>query len=144
IAVPAGGNPPFLNVVTLFNGSVDDLTNGRAASFPGSVTSINPEATFPTTYNWNLGFQKKLPFDALLDVNYVSTQARHLLRRPDINQVPPAVQARNPGVNINAQRVYQGYTSIGLYESTAPSTYHGVQAGLTRRYAKDLTFSLAY
>ena len=58
--------------------------------------------------------------------------------------MPPAVQARNPGVNINAQRVYQGYTSIGLYESTASSTYHGVQAGLTRRYAKDLTFSLAY
>jgi hypothetical protein len=144
IAVTAGGNPPFQNVITIFNGSVDNLTNGRQASFPVAVTSINPNAVFPTTYNWNLGVQKKLPFDALLDVNYVSTQGRHLLRRPDINQVTPAVQSSNSSININALRRYQGYTNIRLYESSAASNYHALQVGLTRRYSKDLTFSLAY
>ena len=108
------------------------------------MTSIDPDATFPTTYNWNLGIQKQLPFDALLDVNYVSTQGRHLLRRPDINQVTPEVQAANPSVNINALRRYQGYTSISLWESSAASNYHGLQTGLTRRYSKDLTLSIAY
>jgi len=144
IAVTAGGNPPFLNTVTLFNGSIDNLTNGRLASFPVAVTSIDPETTFPTTYNWNLGVQKKLPFDSLLDVNYVSTQGRHLLRRPDINQVTPAVQSANPSVNINALRPYQGYTNVRLYQSSASSSYHGLQVGLTRRYSEDLTFSVAY
>jgi hypothetical protein len=144
IAVTAGGNPPFQNVITIFNGSVDNLTNGRQASFPVAVTSIDPDAVFPTTYNWNLGVQKKLPFNAMLDVNYVSTQGRHLLRRPDINQVAPAVQSKNSSVNINALRPYQGFTNIRLYESSAASSYHGLQVGLTRRYSKDLTFSLAY
>ena len=144
IAVTAGGNPPFQNVITIFNGSVDNLTNGRQASFPVAVTSIDPSAVFPTTYNWNLGVQKKLPFSALLDVNYVSTQGRHLLRRPDINQVTPAVQSKNSSININALRPYQGFTNIRLYESSAASSYHGLQVGLTRRYSNDLTFSLAY
>jgi hypothetical protein len=31
-----------------------------------------------------------------------------------------------------------------MYESSAASNYHGLQVGLTRRYSKDLTFSLAY
>lgn len=144
IAVTAGGNPPFQNVVTLFNGSVDNLSAGRQAQFPVAVTSIDPNAVFPTTYNWNLGVQKKLLFETLLDVNYVSTQGRHLLRRPDINQVHPAVQSRNAAVNINALRPYQGFTNIRLYESSAASNYHGLQVGVTRRYSRDLTYSFAY
>ncbi len=145
IAVTAGGNPPFQNVATLFNGSVDNLTNGRAAQFPIAVTSINPSAVFPTTYNWNLGLQKKVMFETLLDVNYVSTQGRHLLRRPDINQVTPAVQsAAGSSVNINSLRPYQGFTNIRLYESSAASNYHALQVGVTRRYSKSLTYSFAY
>lgn len=145
IAVTAGGNPPFQNVVTLFNGSIDNLTNGRQAQFPIAVTSIDPSAVFPTTYNWNLGVQKKLPFETLLDVNYVSTQGRHLLRRPDINQVTPAVQsAAGSSVNINSLRPYQGFTNINLYESSAASNYHALQVGVTRRYSKSLTYSFAY
>ncbi len=144
IAVTAGGNPPFQNVATLFDGSIDDLRAGREAQFPVAVTSIDPAAVLPATYNWNLGIQKKLPFSALLDVNYVSTQGRHLLRRPDINQVHPAVQSKNTSLNINSLRPYQGYTNIRLYESSASSSYHALQVGLTRRYSKDLTFSFAY
>jgi hypothetical protein len=144
IAVTAGGNPPFQNIVTLFDGNIDNLSGGRQGQFPLSVTSIDPNTVFPTTYNWNLGLQKKLPFEALLDVNYVSTQGRHLLRRPDINQVDPAVQSANSTVNINSIRPYSGYTTIRLYESSASSSYHGLQLGLTRRYSKDLTFSVAY
>ena len=144
IAVTAGGNPPFQNVVTLFNGSVDNLHVGREAQFPVAVTSIDPSTTFPATYNWNLGIQRKLPFAALLDVNYVSTQARHLLRRPNINKVHPAVQSKNSSLNLNALRPYEGYTDINIYESGAASSYHGLQVGLTRRYSKDLTFSFAY
>ncbi|MGH9842692.1 MAG: carboxypeptidase regulatory-like domain-containing protein [Blastocatellia bacterium] len=144
IAVTAGGNPPFAKTVTLFNGTLDELGKGRAAEFPISVNSINPSTTFPETYNWSLGFQKKLPFEALLDINYVSTQGRHLLRRPDINGVDPEVYARNTTSNLNALRPYSGYTNILLYESSASSSYHGLQMGLTRRYAKKLTLSASY
>jgi hypothetical protein len=127
-----------------FDGNVDDLSSGRNASFPVAITSFRPDIKSQDTYNWNFGFQKKLPFNTLLDVNYVSTQGRHLLRRPNINQVLPNVQAANPGININALRPYSGYTDINLYESSASSNYHGLQTGFTRRFSEDFTFSIAY
>lgn len=144
-SVEAGGNPPFTNTVTLFDGKLDDPSSGKAsAQFPVAVTSVNPNITAPTTYNWNVGIQRKIFFNSILEVNYVSTQGRHLLRRPDLNQVTPAVQNANRTVNINALRPYQGYTTIRLYESGASSCYNGLQVGLTRRYKSSFTYSLAY
>jgi hypothetical protein len=140
----AGGNPPFVNTVTLFDGRYDDPTAGRAGLFPLSVTSFRPDVVSPATYNYNFGIQKKLPFQSLLDLNYVATMGRHLMRRPDINQVSPSIQNDNRTLNINALRPYSGYTSINLWESSAASTYHGLQAGLTRRYSKSVTYSVAY
>lgn len=143
--VESGGNPPFVRTVTLFEGSIDDPALGRRqAEFPLAVASLRPDIRTPETYNWNLGFQKKMPFNSILDVNYVSTQGRALLRRPDINQVSPATRNANLAVNINSLRPYQGYTNIRLYESGASSSYHGLQAGWSRRYSKNLTFSTAY
>jgi TonB-dependent Receptor Plug Domain. len=143
-SVEAGGNPPFTNTVTLFDGKLDDPSSGKAsAQFPVSVTSLRPGITAPTTYTWNFGITRKI-LNSNLDVNYVSTQGRHLLRRPDLNQVTPALQNANRTLNINALRPYQGYTNIRLYESGASSSYHALQAGLTRRYKSSLTYSIAY
>ncbi len=140
----AGGNPPFVNTLSLFNGNIDNLSSGNAASFPVSVTSYRPNnVVIPAVYNWSFGFQKKLPANALLDVNYVSTQGRHLLRQVNINTVTPQAQAASPSANQNALRPYQGYTNILLWESSAASSYHGLQTRLTRRYSR-LTYSFAY
>jgi hypothetical protein len=140
----AGGNPPFVNTVTLFNGEVDNLASGRNAQFPVSISSFRPDLEAPAIYKWSFGFQKKLPLTMLLDVNYVSTQSRHLLRKPNLNLVAPAVQYANSTVNINSIRPYQGYTNIALWETSAASNYHGLQIGLSRRYSKKLTYSVAY
>jgi hypothetical protein len=140
----AGGNPPFVNTVTLFNGEVDNLASGRNAQFPVSISSFRPDLEAPAIYKWSFGFQKRLPLTMLLDVNYVSTQSRHLLRKPNLNLVAPAVQYANSTVNINSIRPYQGYTNIALWETSAASNYHGLQIGLSRRYSKKLTYSVAY
>ncbi len=140
----AGGNPPFVNTYTLYNGSVDALGGGRTAQFPVAVTSYRPSVVAPATYNWNFGIQKKLPLSTLLDVNYVSTQGRHLLRQVNINAVDPGTQYANSSLNQNALRTYQGYTNINLWESSAASNYQGLQTGITRRYSSHFTFSAAY
>ena len=141
----AGGNPPFVNTLSLFNGNIDGLSSGNAATFPVAVTSYRPDnVVAPATYNWNFGVQKKLPFETLLDLNYVSTQGRHLLRQVNINAVTPAAQLAAPSANQNALRPYGGYTNIQLWESSAASNYNGLQLGVTRRYRSSLTFSLAY
>ncbi len=140
----AGGNPPFVNTVTLYNGEFDNLASGRSATFPVAVASFRPNIVAPATYNWSFGIQKKLPFQTLLDVNYVSTQARHLLREPNMNTVTPAAQYAKSTYNINALRPYQGYTNILLWETSASSSYHGLQTSVSRRYSKTLTYSFAY
>ena len=140
----AGANPPFVNTVTLYNGQFDNLASGRSASFPAAVTSFRPNMVAPATYNWSLGMQKKLPFQTLLDVNYVSTQGRHLEREPNINTVTPAIQYANSSANINSLRPYQGYTNIGLWETSAASNYQGLQVSFSRRRARNLTYSVAY
>lgn len=140
----AGGNPPFVNTVTLFNGSVDNISAGRTAQFPVAVTSYRPDVQAPAIYNWNLGFQKKIVLSSLLDINYVATQGRHLLRQVNLNQVTPAAQYLNPTLNQNSLRPYQGFTNINLWESSASSSYHGLQTSLTRRYSSLITYSVAY
>ncbi len=140
----AGGNPPFVNTVTLFNGALDNLGSGRNAQFPVAISSFRPDIEAPAIYKWSFGFQKKLPWGMLADVNYVSTQGRHLMRKPNINIVAPAVQYANSAANINSIRPYQGYTNIGLWETSAASNYHGLQTSLTRRYSKKFTYSVAY
>lgn len=145
ITVNSAGNPPFVNNVTLFDGPIDDPANGRrSAQFPVGITSISPGVEPPAIYNWNFGFQKKTLGNSLLDVNYVSTQGRHLLRRPDINNVAPDIQFNNSKSNINALRPYPGYTNVRLFESSASSSYHGLQVGLSRRYSNSFTYSVAY
>jgi hypothetical protein len=141
----AAQNPPFVRTVSLFDGNIDNPTGGRPSSgFPVQVQSQLLGVVPPATYNWNFGLQRKLPFSSLLDLNYVSTQGRHLLQRPDFNIVTPAVQYPNRTANLNSLRPYQGYTNIYLHESSAASNYHSLQVGITRRYSRALTYSVAY
>ncbi|MCI0724003.1 MAG: hypothetical protein L0338_34345, partial [Acidobacteria bacterium] len=142
----AGGtNPPFNAIRQVLNGRLEDPAGGNAAAeFPLNITGFLPNLEAPITYKMNLGIQRQLSFSSLLDVNYVTSQSRHNIRRVDFNLVHPAVRVANPGVNLNAIRRFPGYGSILLYESSASSNYHGLQMGLTRRYAKALTYSVAY
>lgn len=144
VIATAAVNPPFVNSITLYNGNWDDPLGGTASEFPVAVGGTRLNRVASAMYNWNFGVQRQLPFGSLLDVNYVSTQGRRLLRTPNINQVSPAEQYPNRSLNVNAIRPYQGYTNINLQENSASSNYHGLQVGVTRRYASTFTYSVAY
>ncbi len=140
-----GSNPPFGNVVEVIDGPFDDPARGSAgARFPVTVLGTRRNLQAPITYKGNLGVQIRTPLSAILDVNYVTSQGRHLLRRVDVNTVHPAIQIANTGVSLNALRPYPGYASILMYESSASSNYHGLQAGWSRRFSGGLSFSAAY
>jgi hypothetical protein len=140
-----GPNPPFGNITEVDYGSLADPASGTAAAkFPLALSGMRPDFRPPLTFKANLGVQTRIPSGAILDVNLVTSQTRHNIRRVDINQVSPATQVANPGININALRPYQGYTSILMYESSSSSNYNGLQVGLNRRYAKGFTYGVAY
>ncbi len=61
----------------------------KLASGGGDILSPNPDSKkFPTTYSMSLSVAKRLPFQTVLEVAYVSTLARHLGNRRSINYVP--------------------------------------------------------
>jgi hypothetical protein len=140
-----GSNPPFGNVVEVIDGPFDDPSRGSVGSrFPVTVLGTRRNLQPPVTYKANLGFQLRTPLDAVLDINYVTSQGRRLLRRVDINTVHPSTQLANRTVSLNALRPYQGYASILMYESSAASNYHGLQTGWSRRFSRGVSFSLSY
>jgi len=140
-----GKNPPFVNTVSLYDGNIENLASGRAgANYPVTMTGYRPNMQAQGGYNWNFGFQVPVPFQTLLDINYVSTQGRHLMRRVDINQLTPAERMASLNVNQNSVRRYQGYTSIQIWETSGSSSYNALQVNASRRYAKNLTYSLSY
>ena len=48
---------------------------------------MRPDFRPPLTFKANLGVQTRIPSGAILDVNLVTSQTRHNIRRADINQV---------------------------------------------------------
>jgi hypothetical protein len=145
LLVGQAGNPPFTPITEVLDGPFDDPSRGApGAGFPVAVRGARTDIEAPITLKANFGIQTQVGFNSIVDVNYVTSQGRHLLRTVDINQIHPATQINNRNVNLNALRQYPGYTSINMYESSAASNYHGLQVGLTRRYQKGFTYSVAY
>jgi hypothetical protein len=113
----------------------------------------------PSTYNFNMGFQKKLPGGAIFDIAYVGSVANHLPRQVNLNAVPygarflpenqdPTLAASTlPGQNAldaNFLRPYQGYGNINMRLYDANSNYHGLQTQIDRRFANGLFLNANY
>ena len=74
---------------------------------------------------------------------------RHLLRQPDINQVPFEVNSVNSQLPTAQQsatvamRPYKGYNNIGMFLSDSTSNYHALQTYLSKRMG-NLFFTAMY
>ncbi|NTV96572.1 MAG: outer membrane lipoprotein LolB, partial [Thiobacillus sp.] len=60
----AGGNPPFVSTVTLFNGEVDNLGSGRNAQFPVEILVKDDQTIEMKLDKQVLGL--RLPLDGLV------------------------------------------------------------------------------
>jgi hypothetical protein len=114
----------------------------------------------PYTQNWNFGVQHELAKDLTLEVNYVGTRGVHLLRVVDGNPPNPGLVAQHlaagvPASDLQFASLYFGNASVlsvfnnafynaYLNQSNASSSYHGVQANLTKRMSHGLQIQGAY
>ena len=113
----------------------------------------------PTTYNFNAGFQKKLPGGVIWDIAYVGSIANHLPRQVNAERgaLRRAVPAAEPGSDAGAStlpgqnaydanflRPYQGYGNINLRLYDANSNYHGLQTQVDRRFSNGLFLNANY
>jgi hypothetical protein len=128
------------------------------------ITSRDPKSNdLPRVANMSLTVEKKLPLSNIFTVAYVGTQGRHLPQQRQVNYVPQGTLFSNGGKNLQGAdltnplhraaldaaairlfKPYSAYNSIGFYQFTGTSTYHSLQATLSRQSGKNLEYFVAY
>jgi hypothetical protein len=160
-------NPPIATTQNLVQGQLQSLGIGNGLS-PLPVASLNTfeyNAKIPSTFLWNIGVQKSLPWQMVLDVSYVGNHAYNRLgsqqggTTQQINQVPlgqaylPQYQdptlgpASVPGASAyttNLLRPYQGLGSISQNTTEFYDTYHSIQVSLNRRFRNGFSIGANY
>ncbi len=134
-------NPPFTQTVNFQNGNLSNPSGGTApAAAALSLNAIDPNLKQAYTESYSLSVQRELPKGFFLEVAYVGNQARHLVRKPDINMPSPEVLLANEALptaqratSMDALRPYKGYSSINMFLSDAISNYNGLQIYATKR-----------
>ena len=132
------------------------------------VSTVQKNLRTPYVYNYNLNVQQEVFRNTVLQVGYVGSAGRKLLRVRDINQ-PTQAQisaidsfcgtTADPNARGSAQcpgAPIQGFTTnmsalepfppfiVNQLESTATSNYNSLQASLTQRSWHGFTHSISY
>ncbi len=152
-------NPPETVQPTLTYGFAQNITPGNALLGPPTLFAADPTGKVPTTYNYQVSLQTRLPWNMALDTAYVGTQGRHLQDNRNLNGVPygadflpqnqdPTLSSTallgNSALMANFLRPLYGYNSVTVYESAATSNYNGLQIGLNRRASNGLFVGATY
>jgi hypothetical protein len=153
-------NAPGMLQPTLQWGLLQNLTGAQGD--PNPTLGMNPTAYGfkpPKVYAWNVGIQHKLMHAITLDVAYVGSSSKDLLRQEQINAVPygakflpqnqdPTRAASSvPGATAlpdDFLRPYTGYGNIRLWKYDGYGNYHSLQTSLSRRFDNGLMFSVFY
>jgi hypothetical protein len=147
---PARTGPPFQHSQTFDSGSSPtDLTlsNPFAPARLEStqifdVPSIEPNFRSAYIQHWNLGYQRQLPLNTLLEVSYLGNKGTHLVRTVDINQAFPVPGLIQP--DVQSRRPLPAYGSVPVLQSSGNSNYHGLMARLQKRFGAGVSFLGSY
>jgi hypothetical protein len=134
--------------------------------FPTTVPGVSLSGTVfdrgirtPYLHQYNASLQYELLKGTLFEVAYVGTRGLNLFRQVGINQarlaspqnpitneVTGAVITTNTPANAALRAPFQGVSVNGFFQnqSTAQSTYHSLQASLTKRFSHGLQFLASY
>lgn len=142
--------PPITQVSQFENGSLANPGGAAGVLAPnGAISAIDPNVKNGYSEQFSFGIQRELPKSILAEVSYVGNLGRHLLRQPNINQIPFALNVANAALP-TAQQLpsaalfpYKGYTNITQYRSDSTSNYHALQAYAARRMGR-VTFTVSY
>ena len=136
-------NPPYFDLRLYFPlpGMPLSLDNPFPAEFPlvlpPSATTFQQDFQTARVSQWNVNVQQQLGRSRVIDVAFVGSQGRHLLRGRDMNQAPASPSP------INLRPVAQ-FADITLLESAARSEYNSLQIALTQRLVEGVSVLSAY
>jgi Carboxypeptidase regulatory-like domain/TonB-dependent Receptor Plug Domain len=150
-------NPPFLQIVTISNTSLNDPA-GAAVDLnlaPQGLSGVDVNWHQPYVQQWDLDFQRQLTRTMLLDIGYFGNRGLHLPGTLDINQPRPGaylsagVLQQGP-INfgnsqlLNYVRPYRGFGPINISSPRFQSNYHSLQAQWQWRASENNLLTLNY
>lgn len=150
----AGFNSPF----NAFRGELRTLDSAAAppgtAFFGGNglpAWGLDPKGLNPNTWQWNVTVERELWRDAKWEIGYVGNRGIHLLKRIDINQVPPANRlafVRTGGEGSAGLRpfgsTFGANSAIVFFTNAADSNYHSLQTMFQMRFHRGSIFRANY
>ena len=148
----------FLNFADPYNGNPPP--DGTFAT-PLTNLTLAPNLPLPYSEDWDLNVQRSLGSDLLLEVGYVGTKGTKLPRFVEGNPagyIPGFDSSGNPistSGNADQRRLFSGctlaptsppctYSSTGLIEGIANSSYNALEASLTKRFSDGISFLASY
>jgi carboxypeptidase family protein/TonB-dependent receptor-like protein len=114
------------------NAGVNSLPTTGTLNPTAQISSIEPNLVNPVTHVWNLGVQRDLPGNIVLDVAYVGSRGSHLFLNRELN------------FGINRERPIPGRGLVSLRTNSGDSNYHSLQTRVERGLSKGLLFRFAY
>jgi len=118
-----------------------------------SVRALAPDYRPSHTHQISLNMQSELFNNILLEVGYVGTRGKNLLRTRSLNQAklasvanPIRGETTNTVANIPLRVPIQGFTPDGIryIETSAESWYNGLEFSVTRRLSNGLQLQGSY
>ena len=148
---PQAAQAPINYTPTYYYGNLDTFLNSAGFLAPNTTVGYDLNGKTPAIYNISFGVQHSIK-SMVMDVKYVSTLARHLATNQSINTIPYGARfapqnidpTTNSPLNDNYLRPYIGWSTITERTRLGSSNYHALQASLSRRYSKGITFEGNY
>ena len=154
-------NPPFIQTtggLRTLDGSVvqlDFVSSGRPTN------GIDVNAQTPYTNQFNLTWEQQLGDSSTIEISYVGSRGRHLLRSHDINQVPAGQDIDANGVDDRLDFVrcdapdggcrsqYRPFGVFGdadiiFWRTDGASEYDSLQTQYTLRFGRGSQFQASY
>lgn len=136
--------PPFAQTGTLTT-TVDNpltLETGFARQPSGKITnSYAVNRYYRTGYaqTWSLSVQQEIPHSLIAELAYIGTKGTRL----DIQRIPNRAAPGSP-LTSEERRLIANALAFTFDSSEANSIYHAMQARLTRRFRRGISFNASY
>lgn len=146
-------NPPQVYAPTIYGGNIGNispsLVNGAPITPSGGIVSADRAGQIPTTYGYNLGIQRELPYKLAVTMGYVGNVSRHQMYNQELEQLPlgytTSTNILSTVNNVSAAILpYRGYTSIHYSKFGASSSYNSLQVKVSRRFSDSFTLNADY
>ena len=149
-----GGNWPAVNTIqnnglnlnTQTANTADPLSLGSGGGLVYPINDfsqvsqwmVDPKFRTPYMDQWNIGVQRELPANIVIDANYVGSVGRHLDWGPTLNTPQPG-----PG-DVQSRRPYPYMLQQWFDQSVGESRYNAMQITVNKRTSHGITFLVAY